>query len=133
MPHPNQPGAGSRPALDKPREECGLIAIRSRTAADVAGLAQLGLFALQHRGQESCGICVAGGREVRIEKDMGLISEVSLPPGPTSSVSLKPASPWDTRVTLLPVLICASTHSRLRCAPAKASSRWPITATSPTP
>lgn len=76
MPHPNQPAAGSRPALDKPREECGLIAIRSRTASDVAGLAQLGLFALQHRGQESCGICVAGGREVRIEKDMGLISEV---------------------------------------------------------
>src|SRR5690606_29789938 len=33
----------------------------------------------QHRGQESCGICVAGGHEVRIEKDMGLVNEVFTP------------------------------------------------------
>src|SRR5690625_314004 len=68
--------AGPAPATDKPREECGLVAIRAAQAADVAGLVELGLFSLQHRGQESCGICVAGGREVRIEKDMGLVSEV---------------------------------------------------------
>ncbi len=61
---------------DKPREECGIIAVRALTETDVAGLCELGLFALQHRGQESCGICVAGEREVRIEKDMGLVSEV---------------------------------------------------------
>ncbi len=61
---------------DKPREECGVVAMRAAQPADVAGLVELGLFSLQHRGQESCGICVAGGREVRIEKDMGLVSEV---------------------------------------------------------
>lgn len=61
---------------DKPREECGIIAIHALQQADIAGLAQTGLFALQHRGQESCGICVAGGSEVRIEKELGLVSEV---------------------------------------------------------
>ena len=61
---------------DKPREECGVVAIRAVGDVDVAGLCEIGLFALQHRGQESCGICVAGEHEVRIEKDMGLVSEV---------------------------------------------------------
>lgn len=61
---------------DKPREECGIVAVRTAGPADIAGLCELGLFALQHRGQESCGICVAGGREVRIEKDMGLVADV---------------------------------------------------------
>ncbi len=63
---------------DRPVEECGVVAVRVPDAveADVAGLCQIGLFALQHRGQESCGISVAGGEEFRIEKDMGLVAEV---------------------------------------------------------
>ena len=70
----------ARSALDddKPREECGVVGVHLRpgTVGDVAGLVQVGLFALQHRGQESCGICVASPSELRIEKDMGLVSEV---------------------------------------------------------
>jgi len=63
---------------DRPVEECGVVAVRVPNAAvaDVVGLCHLGLFALQHRGQESCGIAVAGGDEFRIEKDMGLVAEV---------------------------------------------------------
>lgn len=61
---------------DKPREECGIFAIHLKQPADVAGLCHLGLFALQHRGQESCGICAASDEEIRIEKDMGLVAEV---------------------------------------------------------
>ena len=63
---------------DKPQEECGVFAIHLRPGgdADVAGMVQLGLFALQHRGQESCGISVASADELRIEKDMGLVAEV---------------------------------------------------------
>ena len=61
---------------DKPGEECGIIAVHLPAEADVASLCHLGLFALQHRGQESCGISVAGDGELRIEKDMGLVSEV---------------------------------------------------------
>ncbi|MDQ3397782.1 MAG: amidophosphoribosyltransferase [Deinococcota bacterium] len=61
---------------DKPREECGVFALHLPEAADIAGLCHLGLFALQHRGQESCGICVSNGEDLIIEKDMGLVSEV---------------------------------------------------------
>ena len=52
------------------------VHLREGTQGDVAELVQLGLFALQHRGQESCGISVASPRELRIEKDMGLVAEV---------------------------------------------------------
>ena len=63
---------------DKPSEECGIFAIHlpKQTDRDIASLCHLGIFALQHRGQESCGICVSNGDEIRIEKDMGLVSEV---------------------------------------------------------
>jgi amidophosphoribosyltransferase len=63
---------------DHPREECGVVGVHLRPGAegDVAGMVQMGLFALQHRGQESCGICVASPAEIRIEKDMGLVAEV---------------------------------------------------------
>jgi amidophosphoribosyltransferase len=63
---------------DHPREECGVVGVHLRpgTEGDVAGMVQMGLFALQHRGQESCGICVASPDEIRIEKDMGLVAEV---------------------------------------------------------
>jgi len=64
---------------DKPREECGVFGLHVLPEAgdlDLATLCQLGLFALQHRGQESCGICVASEDEVRIEKAMGLVTQV---------------------------------------------------------
>lgn len=61
---------------DKPQEECGIFAVHVPDATDIAALCHLGIFALQHRGQESCGICVANGTDIRIEKDMGLVTEV---------------------------------------------------------
>lgn len=64
------------PQDDKLNEECGIVAVHSTSETDIAALCQMGLFALQHRGQESCGICVAGGQEVRIERELGLVSEV---------------------------------------------------------
>lgn len=71
------------PNSDKPREECGVFGIHLPNAqapeaepTDVATLCQLGIFALQHRGQESCGICVASDDEIRIEKDMGIVTQV---------------------------------------------------------
>jgi amidophosphoribosyltransferase len=62
--------------LDKMHEECGVFAIHVSQPGDVASMCHLGLFALQHRGQESCGICVSNGTEIKIEKDMGLVNEV---------------------------------------------------------
>ncbi len=71
------------PTDDKPREECGVFGIHLPPAGlpaaepgDIATLCQLGIFALQHRGQESCGICVASDHEIRIEKDMGIVTQV---------------------------------------------------------
>lgn len=62
------------------REECGVFGMYDLDGNDVASTIYYGLFALQHRGQESCGIAVSdtGGpkRKVLSEKGMGLVNEV---------------------------------------------------------
>ncbi|MBU1743899.1 MAG: amidophosphoribosyltransferase [Proteobacteria bacterium] len=59
---------------DKPREECGVFAVYGHE--DAARVAFFGLFALQHRGQESAGIASSDGCQVWAHKGMGLASEV---------------------------------------------------------
>ncbi|MCL6611838.1 MAG: amidophosphoribosyltransferase [Peptococcaceae bacterium] len=61
--------------LDKPREECGIFGVYGR-GLDVARITYYGLYALQHRGQESAGIAVSDGRRVLLHKGMGLVPEV---------------------------------------------------------
>lgn len=60
---------------DKPREYCGVFGIYG-PGLDVARLTFYGLFALQHRGQESAGIAVGDGRQIYLHKGMGLVPEV---------------------------------------------------------
>jgi len=60
--------------LDKLHEECGIFGIFGH--AEASTLTQLGLFALQHRGQESAGIAVSNGEQILVYKDMGLVSQV---------------------------------------------------------
>jgi amidophosphoribosyltransferase len=57
---------------------CGVFGVSMPTGSgvDAAGLAALGLFALQHRGQESAGIAVSDHREIFLYKDLGMISQV---------------------------------------------------------
>ncbi len=66
------------PMFDKFREECGVIAIYGHPEA--AKLAYLGLYALQHRGQESAGICTAGFTgapdEIHCHKAMGHVADI---------------------------------------------------------
>jgi amidophosphoribosyltransferase len=57
------------------REECGLFGIYAQ-GEDAARLTYFGLFALQHRGQESAGIAVSDGSAVRMYKDLGLVTRV---------------------------------------------------------
>ena len=61
-------------------EECGVFGIYSREITDVASLSYVALYALQHRGQESCGIAVSDTKgpkgKVTTHKDMGLVNEV---------------------------------------------------------
>jgi len=60
---------------DKPREACGVFGIYA-PGLDVARLTYYGLYALQHRGQESAGIAVGDGELITCRKGMGLVSEV---------------------------------------------------------
>ncbi len=60
---------------DKWHEECGVFGIYSHQD-DVALNTYWGLFALQHRGQESTGIAVADGKSMQIKRGMGLVPEV---------------------------------------------------------
>ncbi|MDA8417662.1 MAG: amidophosphoribosyltransferase [Desulfobacteraceae bacterium] len=58
----------------RPREECGVCGIFGHS--DAAKLVYFGLYALQHRGQESAGIVASDGEKVWEHKDMGLVPEV---------------------------------------------------------
>ncbi len=57
-------------------EECGVFGIFSKRNTNVANMVYYGLYALQHRGQESCGIVVNDDGEFSSYKDIGLVSEV---------------------------------------------------------
>lgn len=61
--------------VDKFKEECGVFGIFSKEAENVADITYYGLYALQHRGQESAGIAVSNGKEIICHKSMGLVSE----------------------------------------------------------
>ena len=58
------------------REECGLFGIFSNETVDVAHTTYYGLFALQHRGQENCGIVVNDDGIFTSRKDVGLVEDV---------------------------------------------------------
>ena len=63
--------------LDKPQDECGVFGIYAdKEDIDVARLTHFALFALQHRGQESCGIAVNDNGTIVYHKNLGLVPEV---------------------------------------------------------
>ncbi len=59
----------------KPREACGVFGVHA-PGSPVAHLTYLGIYALQHRGQESAGIATSDGEHLTVVKDMGLVSNV---------------------------------------------------------
>jgi amidophosphoribosyltransferase len=74
--------------FDKFKDECGVFGIFGHPEA--ANMTYLGLYALQHRGQESAGIAASDGRQVRISRSMGYVADIfdgetlSALPGPAS-------------------------------------------------
>jgi amidophosphoribosyltransferase len=75
---PGTPPSSEWADLAKPtglREACGVMGVYAPTE-DVARLAYFGLFALQHRGQESAGIATTDGTEMHVRTAMGLVSQV---------------------------------------------------------
>ncbi len=67
----------SDPFLDKSlHEKCGVFGIVDTGAKNIGQLLYFGLYALQHRGQESCGMACFDNDQLRIHKDMGLVNQV---------------------------------------------------------
>ena len=64
-----------RVPFDHPNEECGVIGVYT-PEGEASRLAFFGLFALQHRGQESAGIAAANGENVVVHADMGLVTQI---------------------------------------------------------
>nr|WP_286189618.1 amidophosphoribosyltransferase [Sanguibacter hominis] len=63
------------PGEKGPQDECGVFGVWA-PGEEVAKLAYFGLYALQHRGQESAGIATSNGQQILVYKDMGLVSQV---------------------------------------------------------
>jgi len=63
------------PGEKAPQDACGVFGIWA-PGEDVARLTYFGLYALQHRGQESAGIAASNGQQILVYKDMGLVSQV---------------------------------------------------------
>ncbi len=61
------------PVLDKFREECAVVGIASH--AEASNLAYLSLYAMQHRGQESCGIVSRNSHEMHVHRGMGYVAD----------------------------------------------------------
>ena len=60
---------------DHPEEECGVVAVYTPDG-EASHLAFFGLFALQHRGQESAGIAASNGETINVHAEMGLVTQV---------------------------------------------------------
>ena len=65
----------SIPEREGPRDECGVFGVFA-PGHDVSRLAYFGLYALQHRGQESAGIATCEGGHITTMRDAGLVSQV---------------------------------------------------------
>ena len=63
------------PSLDKFKDECGVFGVYCTQPMDVASMTYYGLYALQHRGQESAGIAVADGEKIEVHKGLGLLTD----------------------------------------------------------
>ena len=79
VPRRTRPGDGRLthdldPQEKGPQDACGVFGVWA-PGEDVAKLTYFGLYALQHRGQESAGIAVSNGRQILVYKDMGLVSQ----------------------------------------------------------
>lgn len=62
--------------LQKPREECGVFGIYAANGEDVVSSVYYALYALQHRGQESCGVAVCDDGVITSFRDAGLVNDV---------------------------------------------------------
>ena len=125
--------AGDERALeldDKFHDECGLFGVWDHPEA--ANVAYLGLYALQHRGQESAGIAATDGHAFHVEKAMGWVADVFSPRAPPAPA--RATAPSATCATRRRAARSSGTPSRSRATTARGPDRAsPTTATWSTP
>ena len=61
--------------FDHPKEECGVVGVYM-PGHEASRLTFFGLFALQHRGQESAGIATSNGKSINVHSNMGLVTQI---------------------------------------------------------
>ena len=113
-----------------PKDACGVFGVWGAAREEVAKLTYYGLYALQHRGQESAGIAVSNGRQIMVFKDMGLVSQVF--DEPTLESLQGHLAIGHCRYSTTGVHLAERPADLPRRRPA-ARRAWPTTATSPTP
>lgn len=113
--------------FDGLHEECGVFGAYDFDGEDVASTIYYGLFALQHRGQESCGIAVSDTNgpkgKVMSYKDMGLVNEVF---NPENLEKLKEISVSDMCVIRQLAAVSVRMHSLLFLIMSREHSVWHI-------
>src|SRR5678815_3989161 len=103
--------------VDKFREECGVFGLYGNLEA--AKLTYLGLYALQHRGQESAGIASADGVQIRVSKAMGYVNEafdddtIAKLPGPLAIGHVRYSTAGESRLANAQPIVVDSAHGQL--------------------
>jgi amidophosphoribosyltransferase len=103
--------------IDKFREECGVFGIYGHSEA--SNLTYLGLYALQHRGQESAGIAASDGTQIRVSKAMGYVNEVfnnetlAHLPGHIAMGHVRYSTAGESRVANAQPIVVDSMHGQL--------------------
>jgi len=103
--------------MDKFREECGVFGIFGH--AEASNLTYLGLYALQHRGQESAGIASADGHVIRHHKAMGYVNEafnensLAKLPGTLAVGHVRYSTAGESRVANAHPIVVDSVHGQL--------------------
>ena len=109
-----------QPGDDHFHDECGVFAVFGHEEA--AKLAYLGLYALQHRGQESAGIVATDGSGLRVEKGMGLVQDIFTPdviarlPGDAAIGHTRYSTAGDTSLTNAQPLVSDCNKGKLSLA-----------------
>jgi amidophosphoribosyltransferase len=103
--------------VDKFKDECGVFGIYGH--AEASNLTYLGLYALQHRGQESAGIASADGTQIRVSKAMGYVNEafdgdtLSKLPGSIAVGHVRYSTAGESRLANAQPIVVDSVHGQL--------------------
>jgi amidophosphoribosyltransferase len=103
--------------LDKFKDECGVFGIFGHPEA--SNLTYLGLYALQHRGQESAGIASSDGAQIRVSKAMGYVNEafdeatLSKLPGRMAVGHVRYSTAGESRLANAQPIVVDSIHGQL--------------------